>query len=218
MIDEIVVIDYGLSNLTSVRRAFESFGIETKITSNKHDIEKAAGLVLPGVGAFKDGMEGLKSLDLITALDDAVKTGKPLLGICLGMQMLFDESDEFGTHKGLGYIAGRVERIPDIDIEGNKIKVPHINWNGLYPNDGDDFMNYLLTGIVPKEECYFIHSYEAKPKDTEDYVSYVMYGGRKVCAVASHGNVYGTQFHPEKSGKVGLRIIKNYIDIVRNTY
>lgn len=192
---KVTVIDYGLSNLLSVRHAFAHFGAETLLTSDPADVLAAEKLVLPGVGAFKDGMDGLARLGLIEPIRRKAAAGTPLLGICLGMQMLFDESEEFGLHKGLGLIPGRVVKIPGTDVDGHPQKVPHISWDPLYPG----------------EECYFIHSYEAKPVRDEDRLADTVYGGREICAAASHGSVLGCQFHPEKSGAVGLKIIVEFL-------
>ena len=209
---KITVIDYGLSNLLSVRHAFAHFGAETLLTSDPADVLAAEKLVLPGVGAFKDGMDGLARLGLIEPIRQKAAAGTPLLGICLGMQMLFDESEEFGLHKGLGLIPGRVVKIPDTDVDGHPQKVPHISWDPLYPGGGrTDFSGTALATLKPGEECYFIHSYEAKPVRDEDRLADTVYGGREICAAASHGSVLGCQFHPEKSGEVGLKIIEEFL-------
>ena len=128
------------------------------------------------------------------------------------MQMLFDESEEFGLHKGLGLIPGRVVKIPDTDADGCPQRVPHISWNPLYPGGSRaDFGGTVLAAVQPGEECYFIHSYEAKPVRDEDRLADTVYGGREICAAASHGSVLGCQFHPEKSGAVGLKIIEEFL-------
>ena len=156
----------------------------------------------------------LEQLGLIEPIKQKTAQGTPLLGICLGMQMLFDESEEFGLHKGLGLIPGRVVRIPDVDADGSSQRVPHISWNPLYPAGGrTDFSGTALQNVQPGQECYFIHSYEAKPAAEEYRLADTVYGGRKVCAAAQKGCVIGTQFHPEKSGPVGLGIIKAYLDL-----
>ena len=181
---KVTVIDYGLSNLLSVQHAFAHFGAEVQVTSSPADVLAADALVLPGVGAFQDGMQGLEQLGLIEPIKQKTAQGTLLLGICLGMQMLFDESEEFGLHKGLGLIPGRT-----------------------------DFSGTALQNVQPGQECYFIHSYEAKPAAEEYRLADTVYGGRKVCAAAQKGCVIGTQFHPEKSGPVGLGIIKAYLDL-----
>ena len=209
---KVTIIDYGLSNLLSVQHAFAHFGAETLVTGKAEDVLAADALVLPGVGAFKDGMAGLEKLGLIELIRQKAAAGTPLLGICLGMQMLFDESEEFGLHKGLGLIPGRVVRIPSTDVQGRPQKVPHISWDPLNPAGGrTDFAGTVLAGVTPGEECYFIHSYEAKPADEADRLADTVYGSRAVCAAAAHGSVVGCQFHPEKSGKVGLKIIEEYM-------
>lgn len=211
---KVTVIDYGLSNLRSVQNAFAHCGAETMLTSSPADVRAAEALVLPGVGAFRDGMAGLERLGLVEVIRQKATEGTPLLGICLGMQMLFDASEEFGTYSGLGLIPGRVVKIPDTDPQGHPQKVPHISWDPLFPAGGrTDFSGTVLAGVTPGQECYFIHSYEAKPSHEEDRLADTRYGGRSVCAVAAHGAVVGCQFHPEKSGPVGLSIISQFLNI-----
>ena len=209
---QIKVINYGLSNLLSVQRAFEHLGTQVEFVNTPDGVLAAEALVLPGVGAFKDGMAGLERLGLIEPILQKAAAGTPLLGICLGMQMLFDESDEFGLHKGLGLIPGRVEKIPALDADGDPQRVPHISWNGLWPADGrTDFAGTALASVTPGQECYFVHSYEAKPTNEADRLADTRYGGRAVCAAAAHGSVLGCQFHPEKSGPVGLGILEGFL-------
>lgn len=211
---KITVIDYGLSNLRSVQNAFARCGAETLLTSSAADVRAAEALVLPGVGAFRDGMAGLERLGLVEVIRQKAVEGTPLLGICLGMQMLFDESEEFGTCPGLGLIPGRVVKIPAEDAQGKPQKVPHISWDPLFPAGGHpDFAGTVLEKVTPGQECYFIHSYEAKPAKEADRLADTRYGGRGVCAVAAHGSVVGCQFHPEKSGPVGLSILSQFINI-----
>ncbi|MDD4851355.1 MAG: imidazole glycerol phosphate synthase subunit HisH [Gemmiger sp.] len=209
---EITMVDYGLSNIFSVRHAFEHFGASVVVTDDPAQVLAARALVLPGVGAFRDGMAGLTRLGLVEPLCRKAAEGTPLLGICLGMQMLFDASEEFGSYRGLGLIPGRVVKIPGVDADGNPQRVPHIRWDPLYPAGGHpDFSGTALRGVTPGQECYFIHSYEAKPQNPADCLAETVYGGRRICAVARRGSVLGTQFHPEKSGPVGLSIIQNYL-------
>lgn len=211
---KITVIDYGLSNLRSVQNAFARCGAETLLTSSAADVRAAEALVLPGVGAFRDGMAGLERLGLVEVIRQKAVEGTPLLGICLGMQMLFDESEEFGTCPGLGLIPGRVVKIPAEDVQGKPQKVPHIRWDPLLPAGGHpDFAGTVLEKVTPGQECYFIHSYEAEPANETDRLADTCYGGRRVCAVAAHGSVVGCQFHPEKSGPVGLSILSQFINI-----
>ena len=211
---KVTVIDYGLSNLLSVCHALEHCGAEVLLTSRPREVLAADALVLPGVGAFRDGMAGLERQELIEPIRRKAGEGTPLLGICLGMQMLFDESEEFGVHKGLGLIPGRVVRIPDTDADGDPQRVPHISWQKLIPAGHLDqeagFAGTALAGVRPGQECYFIHSYEAKPAAEESRLADTVYGGRRICAAAVRGPVLGVQFHPEKSGPVGLEILRAF--------
>ncbi len=214
---KVTVIDYGLSNLLSVRHALEHFGAEVELTGDPAAVLAAGALVLPGVGAFRDGMQGLERLGLIGPIRQKAAAGTPLLGICLGMQMLFDQSEEFGSWQGLGLVPGKVVRIPAEAADGARQKVPHIGWEGLLPAGGrTDFAGTVLSGVRPGSECYFIHSYEAKPADEADRLADAMYGGRRVCAAVQWGNVVGTQFHPEKSGPVGLAILEGYLGMCKS--
>lgn len=207
----IAIMDYGVGNLFSLKSSLAQLGQDTVVTADPDTIRKADRLILPGVGAFGDAMDKLVATGLVPVIR-AEAEKKPLLGICLGMQMLFDESEEFGLHKGLGLIPGRVVRIPSTDVQGRPQKVPHISWDPLNPAGGrTDFAGTVLAGVTPGEECYFIHSYEAKPADEADRLADTVYGSRAVCAAAAHGSVVGCQFHPEKSGKVGLKIIEEYM-------
>ena len=157
---KVTVIDYGLSNLLSVQHAFAHFGAEVQVTSSPADVLAADALVLPGVGAFQDGMQGLEQLGLIEPIKQKTAQGTLLLGICLGMQMLFDESEEFGLHKGLGLIPGRVARIPDVDADGSPQRVPHISWNPLYPGGSRaDFGGTVLAAVQPGEEPHGFFRY-----------------------------------------------------------
>ena len=174
----------------------------------EQELSHLDGIIVPG-GFGGRGIEGM-----IEAIKYAREHKIPMFGICLGMQMLFDESEEFGLHKGLGLIPGRVVKIPGTDADGCPQRVPHISWNPLYPAGGrTDFSGTALQNVQPGQECYFIHSYEAKPAAEEYRLADTVYGGRKVCAAAQKGCVIGTQFHPEKSGPVGLGIIKAYLDL-----
>mgnify|MGYP001625285629 FL=1 len=211
---KVTVIDYGLSNLRSVQNAFAHCGAETLLTGDAAAVQAADALVLPGVGAFRDGMAGLRRLGLVEPIRRKAAAGTPLLGICLGMQMLFDASEEFGEYEGLGLIHGRVTRLPGTDVRGAPQRVPHIGWAPLLPADGrTDFAGTVLAGAAPEQECYFIHSYEAKPADPADRLADTLYGGRPVCAAAARGAVVGCQFHPEKSGPVGLAILRQFLNI-----
>jgi glutamine amidotransferase len=208
----VTIINYGLSNLLSISRAVLNAGHEPLLTGAADDVAAAGIIILPGVGAFKDGMSGLRDLGLIEPIQKKARAGTPILAICLGMQMLFDESDEFGVHKGLGLIPGRVGRIPDLNVNGERQRVPHVSWSGLYPpGGGDGFTSPFMRNTKPGDEAYFIHSFEAKPASDVYVAAAAYYGGRSICAAAELGNVFGTQFHPEKSGTVGLSILSNFL-------
>lgn len=195
----IAIIDYGAGNLFSVQNALNFLGIENIITKDKADIEKADKLILPGVGAFPDAMRMLSDAGLIDVIKEQVKT-KPLMGICLGMQMLFEKSYEFGETEGLGLIPGTVELMkPE-----NDLLIPHIGWNALEKNEECP----LLQNVEEGDYVYFVHSFAAVT-DSKNVAAYCDYG-MKVPGLVAKGNVYGCQFHPEKSGKTGLDILKNF--------
>ena len=215
----VTIIDYGLSNLLSVQRAFEHCGAKVKFASSPDGVLSAEALVLPGVGAFADGMAGLQRLELCKPIKEKVSGGTPFLGICLGMQMMFDSSTENGTTEGLGLIAGSVELMPSTDTDGNPLRIPHVSWEPLILNN--ESCNPALN-LIKEPACmgefYFVHSYEAKPRDIDSALASCVYGGRKVCAVAANakGNAIGCQFHPEKSVEAGLSLIKNFLNRCEN--
>lgn len=202
---KVTVIDYGLSNLLSVRHAFAHFGAETLLTSDPADVLAAEKLVLPGVGAFKDGMDGLARLGLIEPIRQKAAAGTPLLGICLGMQMLFDESEEFGLHKGLGLIPGRVVKIPATDVDG-PIRRRCRTSAGIRSTQAAGariFPARRWPALKSGEECYFIHSYEAKPVRDEDRLADTVYGGARSApppATAASSAASSTRKNPGRSG------------------
>ena len=215
---KVTVIDYGLSNLLSVRRAFEHCGAEVEFTSSPEGVLTAKALVLPGVGAFADGMAGLHRLGLCDAIKTKAGEGTPFLGICLGMQMMFDESGENGTTAGLGLIPGRVELMPPTDTEGSPLRVPHVSWEPLVLNtQSTNPALGLIKEPAAMGEFYFVHSYEAKPADAGSTLASCVYGGHNVCAVAANarGNAVGCQFHPEKSAAAGLALISAFLQKVQ---
>lgn len=198
-----IIVDYGLGNLDSVSRGFQRSGIETKISRNLDEIKNAQSLILPGVGAFRDAINALKDLELIEPIKEFVKSGKYLVGICLGMQLLYDKSFEYGEYDGLGLIDGNVELL-DINF-----KVPHMGWNNLkFQKEDDEILRYINEDSY----VYFVHSYYANSSNKE-LVAYAEYE-KKVPAIVRKDNVYGLQFHPEKSGEVGNNILKAYKELI----
>ena len=195
----ITIIDYGLGNLFSLKSSLKFLGADVQITSDKDKIAAAEKIILPGVGAFGDAMSRLSELGLEDVVFGAARAGTPLLGICLGMQLLFEESEEYGPHKGLSLISGAVKKL---DVPH---KIPHMGWNKLLFNSDCP----LLNGVDEGSYVYYVHSFYA---DGENAVAYSDYGV-KVAGIVSNGNVYGTQFHPEKSGEIGLKILRNFCEI-----
>ncbi|MCQ9208814.1 MAG: imidazole glycerol phosphate synthase subunit HisH [Omnitrophica bacterium] len=198
----IAVVDYGLGNLRSVSKAIEAVGAETKVTNDLKDLAHAAAIVLPGVGAFKRAIENLKRLDIIPAILQAIKEGKPFLGICLGLQILFTESAEHGKTKGLDVIPGEVKKFT------SSVKIPHMGWNSL-DFKAESSKSKIFEGIPDKSYFYFVHSYYVKPKDKQTIVTTTEYGQEFVSAV-NRDNLWGVQFHPEKSEKLGLKVLENF--------
>jgi glutamine amidotransferase len=196
------IVDYGAGNLMSVSNSLTFLGYESKIITTSREMEDASKIILPGVGAFPDAMEALEQSGLMDSLlKNALK--KPFLGICLGMQMLFSESDEIRVCKGLGLLPGRIERIP------TPLKLPQIGWNALEIQR----RNAMLSGIKDGDYVYFVHSFMAVPQERSDLAAVCDYGA-KVPAMVARDQIFGCQFHPEKSGKLGLAILKNYLTFV----
>lgn len=214
MSSEVVIIDYGIGNIFSVRRAFEFCGAEVVVTDDPQKIFDAKRLVLPGVGAFADGMQGIVNRGLDKVIQEYANSDKPLLGICLGMQMLASVSEEFGEHNGLGIIPGRVKSIPKINPQGNIIKVPFVGWADLQSStDDNDWYGSVLEGINVGDAIYLTHSYAVTPDNLNHRLAYCIYDGVEVTTALSKSKTYGVQFHPEKSGPIGLKIIKNFMNI-----
>lgn len=206
----ITVVDYGRSNLLSVRRALEHCGADVQFAAGPQDVLHARALVLPGVGAFADGMEQLHRQRLVEPLLQKVGEGTPLLGICLGMQMLMDSSTEGGFTRGLGLVEGTVEPLPAQTADGAPLKVPHIGWSALTLATGEE--PGLLKNTRNGDEVYFVHSFQALPLHSGYCAATVEYGGHTVCAAVQRGNVIGFQFHPEKSGPVGLAMLRTFVE------
>lgn len=208
----ITVIDYGMGNLLSVARALEHCGAEVKTTADPDVIRTSPRVVLPGVGAFGDGMAELRRQSLDEVVREVAAMGTPLLGICLGMQMLLDESEEFDLTSGLGLIPGRVEPVPAKTADGQSQKIPHIGWNTLVlPLGRESWEGTPLQEIKLGEAVYFVHSYMAVPSNPGHRIADCIYGGMRVTAAISQDNIFGCQFHPEKSGGVGLKILRRFL-------
>lgn len=207
-----LVVDYGVGNLLSVRRALERVGAEVELSGDPDRVRAAGHVVLPGVGAFGDCVGELRSRGLIEPLREHVAAGYPLLGICVGMQLLFEVSEEFGEHEGLGIFEGRVVRIPSTGIDGRLHKVPHVAWSPLVPGKhGPAWKRTVLGDVDQGVHCYFVHSYSPEPVNPQIRLADTLYDGRRLAAVVSDRNVVGCQFHPEKSADVGLRILASFL-------
>jgi glutamine amidotransferase len=206
MTRRITIIDYGMGNLRSVQKGFEKVGFDAEVTDDPRVAERADRLVLPGVGAFKDCMDNLRAGGFIDPIRQHIAAGRPFLGICLGLQLLFTESEEFGRHQGLDIIPGRVRRFPaDLQGAGEPLKVPHMGWNQIAVQRPAP----IFAGLENGESVYFVHSYYVDPQDPAVVASTTDYG-LTFCSSIWRDNVMATQFHPEKSQKVGLQILENF--------
>lgn len=201
----IAIIDYGMGNIHSVQKALESFGAKTLVTHKPEEIKSCAKVVLPGVGAFSDAVLELKKQNLIACLFEHIKQKKLLLGICLGMQLLFESSEEAKDTAGLGILKGEVKRF----VNQAGLKVPHIGWNQLKIKDRTC---PLLKGLPDNADVYFCHSYYPQPQDEKIIAAHTDYGST-FSSVVWQNNIYGVQFHPEKSQEIGLKILKNFVDL-----
>ncbi len=205
----ITVVDYGMGNLRSVAKALENVGLDVKVSSNPEDIKKAKAIVVPGVGAFGDAVHNLKRLNLFDEIINHIDEGKPYLGICLGLQLLFEYGYEFGNHQGLGVLKGKVIRFE----EKEGYKIPHMGWNQIHIKNKESKM---FKGINDGEFFYFVHSFYAVPEEngviasTTDYIT-------DFCSAVEKDNVWAVQFHPEKSQKAGLKLLSNFKDFVLST-
>ena len=204
---KVAIVDYALGNLYSIKHACERVGLESIITSSRDEILQADGVLLPGMGAYGEAMQTLHKLDLVTVLQDYAASGRPLIGICLGIQLLLTESYEFGNHKGLGIIEGAV--IPlDHPHEGEReLKIPQVGWNQLHASRSWD--GTPLEDIPNNEYMYFVHSFVPKPQDVNVVLSTTNYGGVEFCSSIQQKNIFACLFHPERSGIAGLRIYQN---------
>lgn len=207
----IAIVDYGMGNLRSVHKAVERTGYEARVTDDPQEVLNASKIILPGVGAFRDCMYNLEEFHLLEPVTRSIDAGKPFLGICLGLQLLFEESDEFGLHKGMGVLPGRVTRFPeDIrDPETNQpYPIPHMGWNTAEITKETP----LFAGIKNNSFFYFVHSYYAIPHNPSDIAATTPYGIEFACAV-QRDNIHAVQFHPEKSQEIGLRLLRNFGEI-----
>jgi glutamine amidotransferase len=198
-----VIVDYGMGNLRSVEKAVAAVGGHPLMSGDPEVVRRAPRLILPGVGAFGDAMNNLGSQGLLEALLEAVESGSPLLGLCLGLQLLFEESEEFGRHRGLGIIPGGVHR-----FTAPGLHVPHVGWNQVQDVKPDP----LLEGVPEGAYFYFVHSYYVEPAESDDRLASTEYG-RRFCSIARRGRVWGAQFHPEKSQAMGKRLLSNFLRI-----
>jgi glutamine amidotransferase len=208
---EIVVVDYDRGNLFSVCQAVAKVGGRPRLSSSPAEVVAADHVILPGVGAFGDAMARLRAAGLDAALRSFAATGRPLLGICLGMELLLDESSEFGRHEGLGLIPGTVSRLP-APVAPRGEKIPNVGWCRLLPVvDGVAWPDSLFHGVKPGAYAYFVHSFAAFPRERAHRLADIAFGGREVAAAVASGAVTGCQFHPEKSGEVGLAILDAFV-------
>ncbi len=201
----IAIVDYGVGNLFSLKSSFAAIGADIEVTSDAAVLEKADKIILPGVGAFEDAAKKLRESGLVDTIKEQAKSGKPLMGICLGMQLLFEKSYEYGEHDGLGLISGSVRPISDVIPDG--LKIPHIGWNALRFKKESPLFKYISDG----DFVYFVHSFYAAECD-EAVIACAEYGAELTAAVES-GNVFGCQFHPEKSGSIGLNILRAFAEM-----
>ena len=208
---KIVVVDYGMGNIRSVLRGVEKVGSRATLSANAEDILNADRVIFPGVGAFGDGIEELRKRRLDITLKNYADTGRPLLGICIGMQLLFEESEEHGIHKGLGLIPGNIVRIPEGQNCQVVRKIPHIGWNSLREREHCRWKGTLLEGLQNLDSCYFVHSYMAITTHDAHILAECEYEGLTITAAVHLDNITGLQFHPEKSSNVGLQILKNFL-------
>ncbi len=207
---KIVIIDYQLGNLFSVNQALVNIGLSTIITSNANDIKEADAIILPGVGAFADAMNNLNTMHITQEIKAFVTTGKPFLGICLGLQLLFSNSEEFGNTTGLNLVEGIVKRFSNEVINGSMLKVPQIAWNSIQKPKNKNWENTPFQNLKNGEDMYFVHSYYVLPTNENVVLSKTTYGNTEYASSIMKDNIFACQFHPEKSAKEGLQIYKNW--------
>lgn len=211
MHNKIIIIDYNLGNLFSVNQVLMNIGLQAKISSDPKDINDADAIILPGVGAFNEAMNNLEKMKLIEPIQKFVGNGKPFMGICLGLQLLFSESEEFGSAKGLDLIKGKVKRFNNFDNKYlSRIKVPQIAWNSIHKPLPKQWTNTPFEQLEDGENMYFVHSYYVKPDDDTSVLSYSSYGSTKYVSSILKNNIFACQFHPEKSAEIGISIYRQW--------
>lgn len=208
----IVIVDYGVGNLYSLTRAFKFFGVEAAVAEDAEILGQADGVVLPGVGSFEAGMRGLKMRGLEKKILEIAESNKPMLGICLGAQIMLTQGHEFGIFKGLDIINGQVVHFP---VLADSEKIPQVGWNTIFPPEAGVWSGTILNSFDKNDQVYFVHSYIFEPESKENILALTTYGGHTFCSAIKKGNIYGCQFHPEKSGQVGLKIIENFINLTK---
>ena len=213
---KVAIVDYGLGNLFSVNSACELVGLDSVITSDTDVVRKADAVILPGVGAFGDAMNTLRETNLLDSITEFVHTGKPFLGICLGMQLMFSESEEFGPYKGLDLIKGKIVKFPDQNKEGGIIRIPQIQWNQVWQNTKEIWDASPLHTIEDGSYMQFVHSYYAVPEDTSTILSFSEYEGVRYASAVIKDNLVGMQYHPEKSAEKGIAIYQNWANYLKN--
>lgn len=215
----VAIVDYDLGNLFSVGQSCHHAGLDVMVTSSREVIASADAVILPGVGAFRDAMAALARLDLVGPLKDVAASGRPLMGVCLGMQLLMDESTEFGHHRGLGVVPGVVESLAEAMTEPRP-KIPHVGWNQMFrmPREsGDAWAETLLAGLPDGVYMYFVHSYFVRPAQQEHAIALTQYGDLRFCSALQWNNVFGCQGHPERSGPLGLTVYQNFAAVLHAT-
>ena len=214
---KVVVVDYDMGNLFSVQQACTNVGLETVISKSIEEIRSADALILPGVGSFNEAMANLQKFGLTAPIKETAEKKIPFLGICLGMQLLFTESEEFGNTKGLDLIKGKVVKFPSTSASGETVKIPQINWNTIsYPGGSNAFNSPLLDGIAQDEFMYFVHSYYVVNDEAATVACSTEYAGVSYCSGVCKENIMAFQFHPEKSASEGLKIYSNFKNLIDN--
>ena len=212
MTNKVTILDYGMCNLLNVARALQHVGADITVTEDAKEAAAANRLVVPGVGAFRDSVREVKSRGFDDLIRSFIGSGRPFLGICVGMQMLFDASEEFGVHEGLAILPGRVMAVPNVASDGTTLRVPHIGWNPLVtPDGGRSWQGTLLNSYAGQSPAvYFVHSFAAFPSNPADRLADCLYGSQRICAAVQRDNLMATQFHPERSGEIGLETLKTF--------